>query len=162
MISKGGVYFFTLVTYQRLPVFSHEPNISILRDAFQLEQQRRPFTIEAAVILPDHLHCIWQLPEHDVDYPGRWREIKKHVTKNVRSYQDEKVWQRRYWEHAIRDERDWRNHMDYIHYNPVKHGYASSAAEWRWSSFSRWVEKGVYRGDWGATEPSHISGFDLE
>jgi len=165
--TPGATYFFTVVTQNRKPVFTSNSSVEILRDAFRDEIQRRPFVIEATVILPDHLHCIWQLPDSDSDYSSRWREIRKAVTKriafgpkNARGEGD--VWQRRFWEHQITDGRDWRQHMDYIHYNPVKHGYVSSPSEWQWSSFRRWVDKGAYSLDWGSVEPKGISDLNFE
>jgi putative transposase len=126
-IIPGGVFFFTVVTYRRLPIFADPDNIGHLRDAFRKVRSKAPFDIDGIVVLPDHLHCIWQLPQGDGDYSGRWREIKKAVSRAIHPESNERrerpVWQRRFWEHAIRDEKDWRIHMDYIHYNPVKHGF---------------------------------------
>jgi len=164
--AAGACYFFTVVTSLRKPVFSSETSVQILRNAVRDEMQRRPFSIEAAVVLPDHIHCIWQLPNNDSDYSSRWREIKKSVTKkigtdsNTRNEGD--IWQRRFWEHLIRNDDDWRSHMDYIHYNPVKHGYVENPAQWKWSSFNRWVARGAYQADWGGTEPNHVSQLDFE
>ena len=128
--------------------------------------KRRPFTLEAIVVLPDHLHCLWQLPENDTDYSGRWREIKKFTTKNLSAVRNSRnegdIWQRRYWEHQIRHEKDWRIHMDYIHYNPVKHGYVSAPRLWVYSSFFKWVRLGVYDVEWGSVEPENICGLDFE
>jgi len=165
--TTGATYFFTVVTHNRKPVFRSAASVQILRDAFQDEMQRRPYIMEAAVILPDHLHCIWQLPENDSDYSSRWREIKKAVTKQIargtkNSRGEGDVWQRRFWEHQIRDNHDWRKHIDYIHYNPVKHGYTSTPLEWQWSSFRRWVDKGAYSSDWGSVEPEGISNLNFE
>lgn len=164
--ARGASFFFTVVTYHRRPVFDSDVSIAILRDSIRDEMQRRPFVIEAAVILPDHIHCLWQLPENDSDFSSRWREIKKDVTKRLGASKNARgegnVWQRRFWEHQIRNERDWRMHMDYIHYNPVKHGYVNAPFQWRWSSFMRWVEKGAYELDWGTIEPSDISALDFE
>jgi len=113
------------------------------------------------VVLPDHLHCIWTLPPGDADFATRWRLIKTWFTKHCDpvlrtrpnhariAKQEQAVWQHRYWEHMLRDEADFARHVEYIHYNPVKHGYASSAMEWPYSSFRRYVEEGVYPADWG-------------
>jgi len=164
--TTGATYFFTVVTHQRKPVFRSETTIQILRDAISEELQRRPFVMEAAVILPDHLHCLWQLPENDSDYSSRWREIKKSVTKQVgknkNSRNEGDVWQRRFWEHQVRSEDEWRMYMDYIHYNPAKHGYVKTPLEWEWSSFSRWVERGAYDASWGCVEPVGLSRLDFE
>ncbi|MCX5901231.1 MAG: transposase, partial [Proteobacteria bacterium] len=117
------------------------------------------------VVLPDHLHCLWSLPEGDDNFSLRWKNIKASFTKNYIRQRDcadslatelmnkkgEKgVWQQRFWEHTIRDDRDFRLHCDYIHYNPVKHGYASTPREWSYSSFKRYVEQGFYDADWGS------------
>ncbi len=162
----GGVYFFTVVTYQRRAVFNTEYRVGILRNAFRKVKSSYPFRMDAIVILPDHLHCIWRLPEMDADYSSRWREIKKAVSRKIHPESNERnerlVWQRRFWEHVIRDQDDWLRHMDYIHYNPVKHGRVKSPKDWPWSSFSRWVDKGIYEMDWGAEEPEGISKMNVE
>ncbi len=128
----GGSYFFTLVTYGRQPLLTSDKNIERLREAFTLEMARHPFEIEAIVILPDHLHVLWQLPEGDSDYSKRWGAIKKYFsigcrcaekdnTPSRRDKRESNIWQRRFWEHTIRDQRDWNNHLDYIH-----HGFSWS------------------------------------
>jgi len=141
----GGSYFFTVVTLDRNPIFNNEECVEVLRQAFRKVMVTRPFQIDAMVILPEHLHCIWQMPDGDVDYSSRWREIKKAASRQISTVTNKRnermVWQRRFWEHAIRDEEDWRKHVDYIHYNPVKHGLVNQPGEWPWSSFSRAVSK---------------------
>ena len=162
----GGVYFFTVVTHDRAPVFINEGHVEVLREAFRTVMAVRPFQIDAMVVLPEHLHCIWRMPDGDVDYSSRWREIKKAVSRQINTSTNARnerpVWQRRFWEHAIRDEEDWRKHMDYIHYNPVKHGLANRPGEWRWSSFDSAVNKGWYEDSWGVGEPATITGMDCE
>ena len=162
MYVPGGCYFFTLVTYQRNPVFSEEANIRALRNAFSKVRSNKPFKLDAIVVLPDHLHCLMRLPDGDMDYSSRWREIKKSVTRTLTQAQGTPVWQRRFWEHLVRDEDDWRRHMDYIHYNPVKHGLVERPADWRWSSFRKMVQRGWYDLDWGSAEPNPIAGMDFE
>ncbi len=126
--------------------------------AFANTQIKYPFNTEAIVILPDHLHTIWVLPENDHDYPSRWQAIKSHFTrglkkhgisihKNKRGEYD--LWQRRYWEHTIRDECDLKTHIDYIHYNPIKHGLVKRVSDWPHSSFHRFVRGGLLPSDWG-------------
>ena len=132
--------------------------------AFHAVRSRRPFDVDAMVVLPDHLHCIWSLPEGDADFATRWRLIKTWFTKHydpalrTTPNQDQSVkwkkaqqplWQHRYWEHALRDEPDRARHIDYIHFNPVKHGLVTSAKEWPYSSFHRYVKSGLYPPDWG-------------
>ncbi len=164
--TPGATYFFTVVTQGRKPWFNNEASINILRKAFQVTMNEKPFTMEAAVILPDHLHCLWQLPEADHNYSGRWREIKKRVSRQLdastNTRRERPVWQRRFWEHQIRDDQDWRNHMDYIHYNPVKHHLVERVGDWPWSSFHRAVTKGWYKSDWGSTIPANIAEMDHE
>jgi REP-associated tyrosine transposase len=160
---SGGTYFFTLVTHNRQKVFLRAGNVSLLREAFRQVKEKHPFTIDAIVILPDHLHCLLTLPRDDADYPQRIRMIKGHFTRKYkgglqagsasRAAKAEKaVWQRRYWEHLIRNEDDYARHVEYIHYNPVKHGLAVSPKDWPWSSFRVFVKKGVCGVDWGAGE----------
>lgn len=162
----GGIYFFTVVTLDRVPIFINEERVEVLRQAFRKVMAVRPFQINAMVVLPEHLHCIWQMPDGDTDYSSRWREIKKAASRQIdtatNNRNERMVWQRRFWEHAIRDEDDWRKHMDYVHYNPVKHGLASLPGEWPWSSFINAVSKGWYEESWGAGEPATITGMDCE
>ncbi len=159
----GAHYFFTLVTYKRRPIFANPDNIKHLKTAINKVKKKHPFSLNAIVILPDHLHCLWKLPENDPDFSTRWRLIKQHFSKEIDvaiNHRNEKeVWQRRFWEHAIRDENDWQRHMDYIHYNPVKHELAAAPKDWEPSSFHYWVEKGVYERDWGSVEPGLLVGM---
>ncbi len=162
VLTKGGTYFFTLNTFMRQPILQNELSIHLLRNIFKKVKQKHEFRIDAIVILPDHLHAIWTLPSGDSDYPKRWSLIKAEFSRSIKSYhvlpevkevrrkkREQTVWQRRYWEHKIRDEDDYRRHVDYIHYNPVKHGYVNKVQEWPWSSFHRHVKKGVYPLNWG-------------
>ena len=139
-IVPGGTFFFTLVTYRRRPILASDEAIGALRDAFRSVRHSRPFDIDAIVVMPDHLHCIWTLPPDDADFSTRWRLVKtrftKHCPDTLRRIPDaarqrkgeQAVWQHRYWEHQIRDEADFTRHADYIHYNPVKHGLVRSPA----------------------------------
>jgi putative transposase len=166
--APGGTYFFTLVTFQRSPIFDEEHAINLLVEAFRSVLHKHPFTIEAAVVLPDHLHMIWRLPENDSDYPTRLRLIKSHFTRHWEECQEipttasrqlkgeQAVWQRRYWEHLIRDDRDWQRHLEYIHYNPVKHRLVCAPVEWKYSSFHSFVKQGLYQSDWGSGDMMKI------
>ncbi len=157
----GGTYFFTVNLEDRQSQLLTE-QIDLLRDCFTKVKQTHPFTIDAIVILPDHLHCIWTLPEDDDDFATRWLLIKKNFSRQMprtetinasRKHKGERaIWQRRYWEHLIRDERDFNTHVDYIHYNPVKHGYAQSPAQWPYSSIHRFIRDGIVDPDWGCSE----------
>jgi len=162
----GACYFFTVVTWHRTPIFINEQRVEIFRQAIRQTMQTRPFHIDAMVILPDHLHCIWSMPDGDGDFSSRWREIKKATSRQIdtatNASNERLIWQRRFWEHAIRDEDDWRRHMDYIHYNPVKHGLAQRPGDWPWSSFANAVNKGWYDASWGAQLPIAIMGMDCE
>ena len=211
----GATYFFTVVTYQRRKILCLEPCREILRDVVKQTRDAYPFTTEAMVLLPEHLHCIWTLPEKDTDYSMRWGLIKKEFTKRARhildgmlgiavgaahptdypnvgwaaptvrpddssvgwaaaaalarsdaprvpterpprpsasriKHREGAVWQRRFWEHQIRDQEDFNAHVEYVHYNPVKHGLAKAPIEWAYSSFGRYVRDGIYDRDWGA------------
>jgi putative transposase len=163
VLISGASYFFTFVTYRRTALFSDPIEIERYRRAVQKVQGERPFALEAEVILPDHIHTLWTLPEGDADYPTRVRLIKAAFTRaSVRqginrsesrsSKREQGVWQRRYWEHTIRDERDFQVHLDYIHINPVKHGLVAAASDWPYSTFREWVERGVYEAEWGSGE----------
>ena len=144
----GGLYFFTLVTERRQAILTHPEIRLALRQAIQTVRQKYPFEIIAWVLLPDHLHTIWQLPENDANYSERWRQIKRFTQYHCR-HQFPNLWQKRFWEHTIRDEMDFAHHLDYVHFNPVKHGYVDQAVNWDYSSFHRYVRSGFYSTDWG-------------
>ena len=156
----GGTYFFTVNLAGRRRALLTE-HIGLLRASFRVVRARHPFMIEAAVILPDHLHMVWTLPESDSNFSGRWRLIKSAFSHSLlrgepvsasRSAKGERgIWQRRYWEHKVRDEDDFVRHLDYIHFNPVKHGHVARVHDWPHSSFHRWVRLGAYPKDWLAT-----------
>ncbi|MDD5370545.1 MAG: transposase, partial [Anaerolineaceae bacterium] len=150
--------------YQRMPLFSDDRAVDLLRSAIRSTRENHPFRLDAAVILPDHLHMIWTLPEADIDYPTRWRLIKSHFSRHWTGDPREKlspsraakgeraIWQRRYWEHSIQNDDDLRRHLDYIHYNPVKHGLVHSPGEWKHSSFHQFVSQGLYLPEWGRND----------
>jgi putative transposase len=165
-IQPGGVFFFTVVTYQRQPLLSSEAAIGHLREAFRKVKAKRPFVIDAMVVLPDHLHCILQLPDGDSDYSSRWREIKKLTSRAIAPQSNQRreraVWQRRFWEHQIRDALDWQRHVSYIHYNPVKHGYVDHPAAWPWSSFLRFVDCQWHEALWHSSEPEGVHSLEFE
>ncbi len=158
----GGTYFFTVVTYRRRRLFEHRKPRQILGATIRECRAMWPFAVDALVLLPDHLHAIWSLPSGDSNYPARWSFIKKTFTQNYladgghdRRVSDGRhlerrrgIWQPRYWEHTIEDEDDFMRHLDYTHYNPVKHGLVSCPADWGPSTFHRWVKAGVYPPDW--------------
>ena len=154
---EGGTYFFTVNLLERNKSLLVD-HIEELRNAVKRTQINKPFEINAWVVLPEHLHTIWTLPENDSDYSSRWREIKKAFSKslakeeylsNTRIERKQRgIWQNRFWEHTIRDERDFQIHMDYIHYNPVKHGLVKSVKEWPYSTFHHHVKEGMYPENW--------------
>jgi putative transposase len=153
----GGTFFFTVNLLDRSSrlLVTH---IDALRDATRAVRARAPFHIDAWVVLPEHMHCIWTLPPGDDDYSGRWRALKKAFAKTippnerrsaVRLHRHERgIWQRRFWEHTIRDDADYAAHMDCIHFNPVKHGLVDHPAAWPFSTFQRCVAAGLYPSDW--------------
>lgn len=161
----GGTFFFTVTLADRRSRALVE-NISALRRAFRGVRAQRPFTIDAAVVLPEHLHVIMTLPQDDADFSGRWRHIKSLFTREVASraplLRDSSgeylLWQRRFWEHTIRDENDLDRHVDYIHYGPIKHGLVTRVNDWPYSSFHRYVRQGWLPEDWaGVVEPLSAS-----
>jgi len=163
---RGGCYFFTVVTFKRFKYLANLENIQRLRNSFQHVMTKHPFIIDAIVVLPNHLHCIWVLPENDEDFSLRWRLIKRYFSIGINvpltPRGEKKVWQRRFWEHLIRDEKDWQRHMDYIHYNPVKHGLVNKPIDWPYSSFETVVKRGFYERDWGCDEPVTLKNMDYE
>ena len=160
--TPGGTFFFTLVTYRRQPFLDQAMVRHALREAIQTVRLRRPFIIDASVLLPDHLHMIWTLPPGDTDFSTRWRLIKEKTTRQLTLHglknlpaaasrqkkKERTIWQRRFWEHTVRDEDELSAFCDYIHYNPVKHGQAQCPHAWPYSSFHRFVEGKLYSSDW--------------
>ena len=168
----GGTYFFTAVTFERRPWLTSEEARPLLRTVIQEIRGQWPFEIVAWVLLPDHLHTVWTLPSGDSNYSQRWSLIKERFTKrhlaaggcegvrnrSRRRHRERAVWQRRFWEHTVRDEDDLAHCVDYIHWNPVKHGVVSRVCDWPWSTFHRFVAAGQYDIDWGRTDP--CPGYD--
>jgi putative transposase len=164
----GGTYFFTCVTYQRAPILTTATARQCLRQAIRRVQHDHPFEIVAIILLPDHWHTIWTLPQDDDRYPLRWMRIKEEFTESWLNlggaelpqsasrvkHRQRGVWQKRYWEHTVRDEEDLKRCTDYIHWNPRKHNFVSRVRDWEWSSFHRHVELGEYDLDWGGTDPT--------
>ena len=140
----GGCWFFT-VNLQNRHSDLLTRHIDHLRAAIACAKRKRPFQINSWVVLPEHMHCIWTLPERDSDYSGRWREIKKSFTRALAQNQ---IWQPRFWEHAIRNDEDYRRHMDYVYINPVKYRLVGCVRDWPYSTFHRDVRKGLYPEDW--------------
>lgn len=164
-LEPGAMYFFTIVTANRVPLF-HEPEAGRLLGTCLREVRRtRPFRVTAIVLLPDHLHMIWSLPRGDCDYSTRIATMKaafsrawldaggteQPITKDQARQRRRGIWQSRFLEHMIRDEDDLEAHVNYIHYNPVKHGWVLRPADWPYSSFLRYVRRGDYPLDWGRT-----------
>lgn len=172
---KGAKVFITMVTYKRLSILTSPQSRQILRYAWNLTSQHFPFSTDAICLLPDHIHALISLPEHESDYSTRIREIKRLFTKGYlisNGKQEERnqsrldkneasVWQRRFWDHIIRDDIDYQNHFDYIHYNPIHHGLVDNVASWQWSSFHRYVRLGVYDDDWGTNYSGKGKGSDF-
>ncbi len=154
----GGTFFFTVNLFNRKQTLLIE-HIDKLRTSFRIVLAEQPFIIDAIVILPDHLHAILTLPPGDSDFSNRWRKIKANFSRSIslrnptsksRQVKNERsIWQRRFWEHTIKDEVDMQQHIDYIHFNPVKHGHCTKVSDWRYSSFHRFVKSNVYPKDWG-------------
>jgi putative transposase len=156
----GGTYFFTVNLLRRHGNDLLTKHVAELRAAVKATLRSHPFTIHGFVVLPDHLHCVIELPIGEHDFAVRWQTIKRHFSmaipkteyrSDVRQRRRERgIWQRRYWEHVIRDATDYRAHMDYLHYNPVKHGWVRRVQDWPYSTFHRCVELGLYLADWGS------------
>jgi putative transposase len=158
----GATYFFTVNLRDRSDDLLVR-EIDLLRWAVRVTRERHPFYIDAWVVLPEHMHCMWTLPPGDADFAVRWKSIKfafaKHLPaverRTINQYRrnERGIWQRRYWEHLIRDNLDYQRHFDYIHYNPLKHGHVQHLADWPYSTFHRAVKMNIYPANWH-TEPS--------
>ncbi|MCF8146079.1 MAG: transposase [Deltaproteobacteria bacterium] len=158
----GGTFFFTVVTHRRRPVFADPAHIQRLRESIARVMKTHPFVIDAVVVLPDHIHAVWTLPRRDADFSVRWRLIKSDFSRTyhhrnedmldpTRRLKGERaVWQRRFWEHTIRDENDLERHVEYTHYNPVKHGLVKAPKDYVYSSFHRYAQAGLMDVNWGA------------
>ena len=162
----GGTYFFTVTLRDRWsrPLVQH---IDLLREAFRVVREQRSFDVDAIVILPDHLHAVWTLPEGDADYPGRWRAIKSRFSRPLleqgvklqrTARGDYALWQRCYWEHTIRGDDDRQRHVDYSHNNPVKHRLVRQVMDWPFSSFHRFVREGLLSPDWAGRAMANVQG----
>jgi len=172
----GGTYFFTVNTYTRYPFFALSSAINLLRNSWIGIQREIPFVNIASVLLPDHFHCLWTLPANDEDFSTRLKRIKEKftadwlasggyevpVTPSQRKRGNRGIWQRRFWEHCVRDLRDLENHFDYIHYNPTKHGYRLRPVDWPYSTIHKYVKMGHYNEDWGCIIPEHLKSTDFE
>jgi putative transposase len=158
---QGGCYFFTVNLLNRRSSLLVD-HIDVLRIAIRKVKSSFPFHIDAMVVLPDHLHCILTLPVGDDDFSTRWSQIKSRFSHQIpkmeraslsrKRRRERGVWQRRFWEHAIGDEDDYNNHIDYIHFNPSKHGWADRPIDWPYSSLHRFVREGIWDTGWGTGE----------
>ena len=156
--TKGGTYFFTVNLAERKNTLLVD-KIDALRDVMNKVKKQYLFKIDAIVVLPDHMHAIWTLPENDNNFAKRWMLIKsafsrqipegERINKSRASKGERGIWQRRFWEHLIRDERDYEQHVNYIHFNPVKHGYVENVCDWPYSSFHDYVDRGLLPNEWG-------------
>ena len=159
----GGTFFFTIATFGRRRIFNHPESRRILGKTVNQVRRACPFSLDAWVLMPDHLHTIWTLSQEDTNYGKRIGLVKANFSKAAKTwFHDESmmnpsrrdrrettIWQRRFWEHTIRDEEDLARHFDYIHYNPVKHGLVQRVRDWPYSSFHRLVKQEIYPIHWG-------------
>ncbi|MBE9117616.1 transposase [Lusitaniella coriacea LEGE 07157] len=169
----GSIIFITCVTYERQPLFSTENTVNLLRYAVAQTRKERPFEIVGAAILPEHLHFLWQLPPNDCDYSSPVGPMKVLFTRALRGqeppptnlslsrrkHRERDVWQRRFWERSLCQPQEVNLYLDYIHYNPVKHQLVTCPHAWPYSSFSRYVAKGLYSENWACqcqSRPSRV------
>jgi putative transposase len=177
--TPGATYFFTVVTFKRQMILCDSLSLKLLRNAIEEVKQLLPFRINAWVLLPDHMHCLWTLPEGDCDYSKRWGKIKSTFTKKMKAvgwapstklkaspsrikHREFVIWQRRFWEHQIRSQQDFNRHCDYIHYNPVKHGLVEDPKKWEYSTVHRFIKKGLYSEKWCDSEEDEVREMNLE
>ena len=173
--TPGACYFFTVVTYKRQQILTLADSREILHTVIAEVKKEYPFKIDAWVLLPDHIHSIWTLPTGDYDFSKRWGLIKAHfssqakrlllrpelINKSKKKHRESTIWQRRFWEHEIRDQNDFNRHMDYIYWNPVKHGYVTRVIDWPYSTFHRDVKKGIYSSNWGGSTNNTLEPNDV-
>jgi putative transposase len=167
----GATCFFTVNLLDRRSRLQVE-HIDALREAIEWVRAQHPVHIDAWVVMPEHLHAVWTLPSGDSNYALRWSSIKRRFSRAlpateprsaVRAARGERgIWQRRYWEHLIRDDDDYARHIDYIHHNPVKHGWAKRVADWPHSSFAQYVDAGIYPADWGGSAAENFAAGERE
>ena len=177
--TPGATYFFTVVTFKRQMILCDSLSLTLLRNAIEEVKQLWPFKIQAWVLLPDHMHCLWTLPEGDFDYSKRWGKIKSTFTKKMKAvgwapptivkaspsrikHREFVIWQRRFWEHQIRNQQDFNRHCDYIHYNPVKHGLVEDPKKWEYSTVHQFIKKGLYSENWCDSMAAEVWEMDLE
>ncbi len=164
--SPGAIWFFTVNLARRRGSRLLTDRIDLLRDSIATVKSRHPFAIDAFVVMPEHLHAIWTLPVGDCAFGMRWALIKSQFSRGLpkdelrrpshTSRGERGIWQRRFWEHQIRDDADMEAHIDYIHYNPVKHGLVSRVADWPYSTFHQFVAKGWRSAEWGDLAPLNL------
>lgn len=160
-VVPGGTVFLTMVTHLRQEFLCTPEARGLLHTALEITRAERPFEIDAIVLIPDHLHLMLKLPEGDADFSTRAAAIKARFTREwvlthlevcqsrSRSvHRHQPVWQKRFWDHCIRDKADFNEHLNYVHYNPVKHGLVTCPHLWPWSTFGKWVNRGGYEADW--------------
>ena len=165
----GGTYFFTVALAERSRTLLVD-HIDLLRATFRQVKSAHPFDIIAIAVLPDHLHTVWTLPDGDSDYSTRWRQIKsgfsralpngERLSASRKSKAERGIWQRRFWEHTVRNEADLARCIDYLHYNPVKHGHVKAVSDWPHSSFHRFVANGRYHANWACTDELNVESWD--
>jgi putative transposase len=172
-VVNGGTFFFTVVAYKRSPILCNGDIRQALREGIRVVRDERPFDIDACVLLPDHLHCVCTLPGGDSDFSTRWAMIKRFVSKKCgmsyknqivstqsrRTRNEGLIWQRRFWEHSIRDRSDLTRCVDYVHWNPVKHGHVRRVVDWPYSTFHRYFRAGTYERNWGGATVIDDDGF---
>jgi len=164
----GGTFFFTVNLADRSSRLLID-HIDLLRDTVREVRRVHPFELVAMVVLPEHLHAVWTLPRDDCDYPLRWSLIKSGFSRRLTNAEcidetrlrkrERGIWQRRYWEHQIRDDADLARHVDYIHINPVKHGYVQAPVNWAYSSIHRYIRRGILPPNWAVTDDGELGGF---
>ncbi len=170
--TPGATYFFTVVTHERRPILCADEVPSLLLATIREVCSEMEIVTDALVILPEHLHCLWTLPETSSAFSKAWALIKLRFTKQVKDRfaagqpisasrakkRESTIWQRRFWEHQVRDQADFDSHFHYIHFNPVKHGLVSAPCEWEHTTFHRFVQEGIYSTDWGGLDewPAHV------
>jgi len=163
----NSITFITCVTRDRYPYLKSKSDIDLFFSTLARVKEIKPFELMAYVVLPDHFHWLMKVDQSSGNFSKVMHSIKRNFTQNYKQAHNVQksisIWQRGFWDHVIRDERDLEIHLDYIHWNPIKHGCVNKPSNWPYSTYRDWEGMGIYDLGWGCVEiPENISGLNFE